>query len=132
MSDTSITETASEPQDNGRQEFIRGLRDAATFFETVKGVPIPPGGLQVNLFVNTREELVAVARAHPAWAKGYNNNYMWLRVSFSGEVCLDVNIEREKVCRKIVHGTRTEPARIVEDCEWICEDALLADIEKTS
>ena len=97
----------------------------ADVLESHPDVPAPHG-VQLDTFVDTREELATVARAYSRWEKGYNGDYMWLRVSFAGSVHIDVNIHRSLVCRKVVTGSHEEPARVVEDVEWICDEPLLS------
>ena len=115
--------------DEQRAETIAGLRQLATFLENHPAVPMPVC-YGLNAFATTKAELVAAARV-TGWTKTYRDTWFALSREFPGGVTLDVNIERETICRKVVTGRRTipaPPAREVEDYHWECEDvALLAD-----
>ena len=138
MSVTKDTESVSVEQDTRRAEVINGLRALADFLESHPAVPYPVC-TRLNAFVATRDELAAVARHGAPWAKQSNEQYFWLSRVFAGDprypdLQLDINIDREQVCRKVVKGTKTIPAqpeRTIEDVEWICDEALLAS-EATS
>jgi hypothetical protein len=112
-----------------RQAAIDGLRQLADFIEQHPGVPLPVANGN-NAFVWSRETLAAIARTPGVrWEKGAEGNYFSLSVSFAGGYSYSINIEREQVCRKVVTGTRilpAQPEREVEECEWRCEDSLLA------
>lgn len=110
-----------------RSAFVRGLRELADAMEQNHAIPVP-WGTQVNTFVDTREEAATVARAG-SWRKVYAGDWFSLRREFSGEVVLDVNIQRAQVCERVVVGTETvpaQPAHEVEIVEWRCADSLLA------
>ena len=122
-----MTHAASEHQpvpavDDHRVALIRGLRACADFLTqhpTVK-VPLDVG---LNVFVQTKDELAAHARV-TSWDKDYLGDFFFLTKSF-GPVKLQINVNREVVCMRIVVGTRQEPAKTVEVVEWRCEDAAL-------
>ena len=110
-----------------RDRLILGLREMAAFLESHPAVPVNAGiDNRLNAFVYTREELETAARSYPRWQKGYSDSHMWLRVTFAGALSLDLNINRSAVCRKVVIGSHEEPARVVEDVEWICDTPLLS------
>jgi hypothetical protein len=109
-----------------RLEFIAGLRRMADFFETHPSVEVPYSET-MNVFIDTKEELADIARTS-TWEKKQTDNYFWLEKNFGGRVQLQMNIERGKVCRKVVTGTKVLPAREaqeVEIFEWVCEEPLL-------
>lgn len=108
-----------------RALFIQSLRDCAEFLEAHPGVKTPLGTVMLNVFVDSKDELAAHARA-TSWQKCYEGNYFFLRKLF-GQISFEVNADRSMVCRRVVTGTRTEPAKTVDVVEWVCEDtAVLA------
>lgn len=112
--------------DTERTRTIQGLRTLADFFEAHPGVPVP-WHMQVDVFVETKAELATIAR-QTTWEKQYRDTWFTLHRDF-GTVSLEVNIEREKVCRRVVTGTEVLPARpaqVVDTFEWRCDDALLS------
>lgn len=121
---------AREREERERQEraaFLASVRAFADWMERNPGIGIPSSPLMVDVFVPDRETIAAYARM-TSWEKGYNEQWMWLRKTFGAFVQFDVNVKREKVCRRVVKGTRVVPARpeeTVEDVEWVCDDALL-------
>lgn len=111
-----------------RANIIRGLHALAAFLEAHPDVPAP-WGVQVDVFVAEKNELAAIARL-TAWQKEYRDTWFSLHKAFSETVTLEVNIERDKVCRRVVTGTRVvaaQPERVVEEFEWKCEDAILSE-----
>lgn len=113
-----------------RKAFIESLRACADFLAAHPDVKTP---VDVNLyaFVNTRKEIAQQARA-ATWEKIYSSDWFMLRRTF-GNVQFDVAVSRNEVCHRVVKGTRVIPARpesIVEDVEWVCDEAsLLAPVE---
>lgn len=112
-----------------RQSRIAGLRQLADFLDQHPDLPVPYVG-NANAFVDSRTDLARIARvAGVKWQKGGATDYFFLRVAFDGDVAYDVNVSREQVCRKVVTGTRIEPAqpaREVEEFHWVCDEPLLA------
>lgn len=109
-----------------RVAFINALRDVAHFLETHPAVDVPQY-TQFNVWLYTREKMAEQARA-ASWQKEFSGDYAMLKRQFGGGVSFEVNIERDKVCRRVVVGTETipaQPAREVEKVEWVCEEALL-------
>ena len=110
-----------------RQPFIQSLRDLADWLDAHPDVPTPDS-VQLHTLVRTKDELRAVAKASPAWAKLYFGEYMALRHTV-GTIEYDINIARSEVCRKVVTGTKVVPAQpetTVEDFEWVCDDPILS------
>lgn len=124
MDENSVTETRA---------FVAGLRELADFLDAHPDLPIPTwGGVRVNVFIE-KDHLKAVLAAAPGvrWEKRQIGDYYSLRTSFTGDCNYDVNIDREQVCRKVVTGSRTEPAqpeREVEEFHWECTDSILAGV----
>ena len=109
-----------------RAAFIQSLRDCADFLDRHPSVNVPRY-VNLNVFVNTREEIAAHARV-TSWEKVYNDTWFYLRKEFGTDLSLDITVQRETVCRKVVTGTRVVPAKPeheVEDIEWVCDDVSL-------
>ena len=112
-----------------RVAFIQALRDCADFFEQRPEVKTPLYSV-LNVFVDTKEDLATHARA-ATWEKNYVSNWFMLRKVFGTAdvgVTLEINAQRETVCRKVVTGTTVLPARpeqIAETYEWVCENEPL-------
>ncbi len=115
-----------------RLDAIQGLRDVADFLDAHPGVPAPRW-VTMNVPIDTKEELAQIARLS-SWGKDYSGSYFALRKKFAGELTLDVYVERQKVCRKIITGMRMVPAEPAkperEEAieEWVCDDAALLPV----
>lgn len=111
-----------------RLAYVAGLRELAAFVEAHPDLPVPYGGGQ-NAFVSSKADLAHVARtAGVRWEKSVNGEWFYLRVAFQGGHSYELNIARDQVCRKVVTGTRIEPAtpeREVEEVTWVCDEPLL-------
>ncbi len=115
-----------ERQNEARRALIQGLREIALFLEQHPEIPTPSLGVHLDVFVQTRDHLADVARSG-SWEKQWIGNYFALRRMFAGDVHLDINIQREQICRRVVTGTRTvaaEPEHTEEIVEWVCDDAI--------
>jgi len=107
-----------------RAEFVAGLRELADLLEKHPDIPEPI--MSANAFVDTREELAKVARLG-FWEKCEQGEWFILARNFSAGLRLEVNINRSKVCKRKVVGTRVVPARperTEEIIEWICAPIL--------
>jgi hypothetical protein len=112
-----------------RAVYVRGLRALADFVEAHEELPVPsPANL--NAFARSKAELAALVRTSGIrWEKDVTGDYFYVRVSFDGGHYYDVNVSRDQVCRKVVTGTRVEPAkpeRVIEEFHWVCDEPLLA------
>lgn len=119
---------------DNRQEWIDGLKALTEFLDSHPAAPLPYLGT-MNAFVETKEEMAEAARGIGGKiAKDSLDNFYYLRKEF-GPIGYHVNIEREKICKKVVIGTRTIPAtpertipaspEIVEEItEWQCGEIL--------
>lgn len=110
-----------------RAAFIQSLRDCVEFLESHPGITAPRY-VDMNVFVNDREAIAVHARA-ASWEKIYNGEWFYLRKEFGPDLRLDITAPRDTVCRKVVTGTRTvpaQPAREVEQVEWVCEEPITA------
>jgi hypothetical protein len=120
---------------------IKGLREMADFLEahpSLYEIPGLAGGLTLNLFVDSKEQLADAARAIGKLSKRVSGDYYYVQREFSGNVTLDVNASRQKVCEKVVVGTKVipaqpervlpaEPEQVVEEYEWVCPKSLLSE-----
>lgn len=114
-----------------RRDYITGLRELADFIEAHPELPSPWGGGH-NAFVENKADLANIARAGARWDKGVSGDYFYLRKQFSGGTTYEINVSRDQVCRKVVTGTRIEPAKPeqeVETYEWVCDEPLLAGVK---
>lgn len=111
-----------------REEFITGLRVAADFFEAHPNVEAPWDLQTINVFAHTKEDLLARAKAIGGqWEKEGMGDYFTLRRAI-GCFSYEINIQRSKVCQRIVKGSRVE-TKTVEDVEWVCADAVLHEVD---
>jgi hypothetical protein len=115
-----------------RNEYVQGLRELADFIEAHPDAPLPFVGAH-NAFVDDKTRLGAIVRACGGrWEKSATEDYFYIRRTFAAGHTYEVNVSREQVCRKVVTGTRIEPAqpeREVETYKWVCEEPLLAAAE---
>ncbi len=114
--------------DARRAAFIQALRGCASFLEQHPEIGMPVS-TTMNVFVDEREEVAAVARM-TTWEKVYTDNFFTLRKTFCEDLTFEINAPRTAVCRRVVKGTRVIPAKpeqIVEDVEWVCDEPLLAE-----
>lgn len=110
------------------------LRQLADFLDAHPEVEI--GGTSVCLldYVNTREELAAIAK-RGSWRKVYTSDYFELHRDFGNGITLQVYTNRANVCRRVVIGQRTvpavpaQPAHIEDVVEWVCEDEPLLAVQ---
>lgn len=79
---------------------IAGLRELATYLEAHPEAELY--GPMFNVFVDSREELSAIARQNKPIAKSYKGEWFCLVKTFSGGVTLEFNIKRDRVCRRVV------------------------------
>ena len=111
---------AEQSAQGRRSEFIRALREYATFLEQHPDVDAPVY-IVMNVFVDTKDDLVRHARAS-SWEKTYNGPWFSLTKHFGQDLQIDITAPRTTVCRRVVVGQATEPAKTVDVVEWQCED----------
>lgn len=125
--DKSVTESVVVDEVSQQREgFIRGLRELATFLEAQATVPAPSWAT-IHIFVDKKEDLARIARVG-RWDKVDMGDWFTLSRDFAGSIALEVSIPRAQLCRKVVTGTRLEPAqpeRKVEEFMWVCDEPLL-------
>jgi hypothetical protein len=130
-----MNEILTEPMTDAEQAtarrlaFTAGLRAMADFLDAHPTVQCPIYHT-VNVFVRDKARLATIARTGD-WAKVAAHDWFSLRREFGHDLALEMNVEREQVCRRVVVGSHIEPAhmvpeQIVEDVEWVCEESLLA------
>lgn len=131
---------------NARADYITGLRAIADALEADDDLPLPyPGRCSESLiFCRTREQVQAWARVMTGEKRKEIEDSDGYGFALHGRVhgiLVDVRVDREQVCRRVVKGTRTEvkteqitqvigERRVpvtVEDVEWVCEP-LLAEV----
>lgn len=112
------------------------LRSIAAFFETNPEIAARTYDIcdtSIQAYAASRNDLVALARALKDATGRCNKRdmgpYFKVEASF-GRLRVWGAVDREKVCRKVVKGTKVlppvpaMPARTVEDVEWVCEPLL--------
>ncbi|HEX5347886.1 MAG TPA: hypothetical protein VFW64_12430 [Pseudonocardiaceae bacterium] len=125
---------------SARQEYIDGLRALADLLEANPDLRLPytgrdrGGALLVMPHGDERDEVAEWARALPGEkSKTVRDEYFDLDGQLHG-LHLRVIAHRDKVCRKVVKGTRevkeqvpvkfTTVTKTVEDVEWVCDPLL--------
>ena len=107
---------------------ISHLRELADFLEVNPLVPVPP--INRDVFVRTKEELIAIAKNGGTVEKGTAGDWFFLRYRLSPHNSLEINIDRDKVCERIVVGKKPIPEKFIpaheeEIVEWKCPESLL-------
>lgn len=114
--------------EEARMDFIKGLRSLADFIEKNEALPVPYDS-PFNIFVDNKEDLRRLQRiVGGKLSKDATDTFFYLRRAF-GPLRLDININREEVCERIVIGRRTVPEHEEEIVQWRCADSILADEE---
>lgn len=120
------------------QEYARGLRLIADWYEAHPDMPIPyTGEICVFGVKETREEAARIAEALKPCRKEWAESFLKITRDFGG-VTLKFVFNREAVCtRRVVRHKEIpaefSPARVVEIVTWDCEPILQgAEEEATS
>ena len=122
-----MTKITIEQPINPRKDFVDSLRACADFFEQHPDLPLPENQT-LNVWNLTRDAIVKVAQ-QGSWQKHYAGSIFYLSRDFGNNLTLEYNAPRETVCRKVVKGMITVPAKPeqeLEDVEWVCSEPLLA------
>lgn len=85
-----------------------------------------------NAFAPKRSDLEKWARVLGNAKKVFSGTWFYLERNFGGDVKLQVNINRERVCRKVQTGTEILPAREEQEVpvyEWECDDPIVLGAE---
>ena len=87
---------------NNNKELIDGLRQAADFLEGKPEFPyLGPQKLRLSVWKD-KDKLKEAARQLGSFTKEFSGNYFELRKFFGTDCEINVCIEREAVCKKIV------------------------------
>lgn len=111
-----------------RDKLCQGLRELATFLETHHEIPLPPWGVSITGFVGSRDELRAACRNIGTAEKHWYGATLSIRKNF-GPVSLDIDISREKVCKRVVKGQEWIPPSVghhQDVIEWVCDEPIFA------
>jgi hypothetical protein len=119
---------------NEQRTASQGLRELADYLERHPEVKMEYE--RIILFVQTKEELASIARTAGPFDKRWYGDWFELARSF-GPIDLSINIEREKVCRKVeTVKTVTRPKFVktdemetveVTDVSWECQESILQE-----
>jgi hypothetical protein len=120
-----------------REDFIRGLREMADFFESHEEMPMPTWRQVIDLFAtgeSSRQQMVSAAKAMGKANKGFNEELITLSKNFGDLLTLKMHAYREQICERIVIATEEIPEEIIpervvkahvrEKVEWRCEPLL--------
>lgn len=88
-------------KDKQRADFVRGLRELARFLAMHPEVPMPVAPM-INAYTRDREEFTSAALVLGSARKDGNETLFWLKKEFSGGISLDLNVQRETVCTKVI------------------------------
>ena len=120
---------------NEREALIDGLRGLAAFLETHPDVPRPSSTCGFYVFCANKEEMAQAAKSVGGrLEKSATTNYFMLRKDF-GPLRLEIAVEREQICERVVVGTKVVPAKpecvlpatpetVEEVIEWRCSSVL--------
>jgi hypothetical protein len=118
-----------------RAAFLRTLAALATFYENHPDLPAPHDGGECVLELNFHAlyyaayglKLADVVRAAGGGEKHTFGDTLWLTRDMAGARFNIFAGSREKICRRVVKGTRhveATPAHEEEIVEWECEPIL--------
>jgi hypothetical protein len=128
-----------------RDGLVAGLRELANFIED-RGLDLPIKLHSWNEFtlntwfyesdeVDPKVQLQRAARVLGRADKNFQYSTFELTKKFGDYIKLKFSCDREKVCRKVVTGTKQVQKRVyvdipnefvnVEEVEWICDEPLL-------
>lgn len=107
------------------EEFVRGLRELATFYEANPDLDVPVIR-DIDVFTLSIEKMRKFARRLGKAEKKQHVGYIILRRKF-GNINLDVHLSQRRVCRRVKVGEREIPARVEPIYEYECPDSLLQE-----
>ena len=116
-------------------EVASGLRGLADWFEKHPEhlqQLVPGFHFRFDLWPSTLEQVRELRRILGKVEKRLTGGCFNLAHDFGGGVCVEVNVPRDKVCKRVVTGHRVIPARperTEEIVEWQCPDSILAGTE---
>lgn len=117
--------------------FVKGLRKLAALYEKHPDFPLPYLTYQVDVFVDTKEQMAAAAKVLAQFKAKKDANSTFFNVSAELDgILLKVNAYRNQVCERKQVGTRevrrqvpvtTREEIVLEPVyEYACPDSLLA------
>jgi hypothetical protein len=124
-----VTHTVAQPvsiTETPTQQFVRGLRELADWYEAHPATPAPYRS-DVTIYGATREQIAQAARDLGKCEKEYDDDSFVLSRQF-GQLRLRFYTSRENVCERVVR-TEVIPESVKEIVEWRCEPILAADSE---
>ena len=114
------------------QEYAEGLRKFAVWVEQHTELALPSSNIE-NFVMDTKEEAAALVRALGSCQKEYSDWSLTIKKDF-GPITLRAVFRRNNVCRRVVVGSETipakfieayvEPARTKEIVKWECDPIL--------
>lgn len=130
----------SETVPNPNQGLIDGMRECADWMEAHPESGYAVSDILLNIFT---DDLATVARAgFGPLKKEIASKWFWLAKHFGNRVAIHWMADREKVCERVVTGTKitpAKPARVVtlpaeeakveEEFTWVCPDSILKAAE---
>jgi len=116
---------------DGRLQILNDVRTLIDWLEAHPEITIPydfENGFMLSS-VNTRDELIAVAREFKECEKVFSNDSFYLHKRF-GQASLYAFTSRTEVCERVVVGSeevaeRVIPAHVRDVVEWRCAEPLL-------
>lgn len=112
-----------------RTEFIAGLREMADWYEAHPDMRAPRYA-SINIFAEDKADFISLRRASGLRDKHDGDVWMYFSKHFRGELEIQINVEREKVCRRVQVGERVVPAQVAKPetvepvYEWKCDSIL--------
>jgi hypothetical protein len=113
-------------------EYAESLRMLADFYEQHLEVPPPYNAAEHSYCCLLPEDMTTIARALGTCEKEYAGEVFYLKKDI-GRIKFSAFIMREKICKRVVTGTKQVPKRVIpahveEIVEWKCfEKPLLAE-----
>lgn len=118
------------------REFIDSLRKLASWLEAHPQPDLYTMNTIFNVFLKTKEEFADAVMGIGTAEKGVSSSTFYLRKAFGGGLFLDINVNRDLICRKVVtkkiepaepeHVIPAKPEREVEEETWECPESILA------
>ena len=106
---------------NENKALIDGLRMAADFLESRPDMPqLHPLTLRIFVWGGDKDRFREIARNLGSFTKKFTDHYIELHKTINGALDIEVNIDREAVCRKVISWMCDEDEsllKLVEDAE---------------
>jgi hypothetical protein len=120
-----------------REEFIRGLRELADFYERTPGMPLPSEtSTSFYLWPNSSDSVGKLAKLLAPAKKEFSSSFFTLSRKF-GSIKLEISWYKEDVCERVVTGQKQAVEKVpvaYEDrivtrdiVEWRCPESILQD-----